>query len=1388
MHFRFLALFSLLSSLPTIVAGSPAFVQVRDAEIRSGTNVSVTFRSPNAAGNLIVAYAVWDNSGSVSITDTRGNRYLSAIGPSKYSQDKANAQVFYAKNVAAGANTVTATFQRAISAYGTLYVLEYSGVDPTDPIDVTSVASGSSSSMSSGSAATTSANTLLLGAGECNMTVTRAGAGYVARTWDFGNVVEDRVVASPGSYSATATQNGSAWVMQMVAFRAASATPADTVAPSIPSGLSATVVSASQINLAWTASSDNVGVAGYKIYRCQGEGCSPATQVASSSGASYADSGLSAATNYGYAVSAFDTAGSESAKSATASAVTLSLPDTTPPVVTLTAPLAGATISGTAVTVSADASDPAATGQVTSGVAGVQFKLDGSNLGSEDTSAPFGVTLDTTAVANGSHVLTAVAWDVAGNTATSSQVTVTVSNTAADTTPPSVSITSPAAGSTVSSTIAVTAAATDDVGVAGVQFKLDGASLGAEDTVAPYSVSWDTSQSLNGGHVLTAVARDAAGNTATAAQVSVTVSNPTPSWPGLLRVDPVNPRYFTDGSGKAILLTADHTWYTLVDSGPTDPPPAFDYAAFLSLLKANSVNLFRMFAWEETRWSEGTTTPWFRSPLPFLRSGPGTALDGKPRFDLTHFNQDYFDRLRQRIIQAGDAGIYVAVQLFEGFSVADKGYPGGSSQSPWPGHPFNRSNNINSINGDSNGDGQGYETETLQDAAVTSLQEAYVRKVIDTVGDLDNVLYEIANESNGCMGSVAWQNHLINYIHTYEAGKSKQHPVGFTTPWPCGSMTDLLASNAEWISPNGDLGYETNPPETSGQKVILADTDHISYPRGDRAWMWKSVTRGLNVAFMDPYDCTAEWSPSGCTFAANANLRANLGYAQRYARRMNLRLMTPQTSLSSTGYLLASPAASVAEYLAYAPSGGSFTVDLSLSTGTFAVEWLDPEDGTVSSGGYVAGGGVRTFITPFAGDAVLYLSNAPATPDTTPPSVPADLSATATSASRVDLAWTASSDNVAVTGYRVYRDGVFLGTADVAAYADTTVSPATTYAYTVSAYDAAGNESAQSLPVMVTTPASPPPDTTAPSVSMTEPAAGATVSGVITVSASASDDVGVAGVQFKLDGNNLGSEDATAPYSASWDTTQAANGAHNVSAVARDAAGNTNTNSISVTVSNTAPASSPVALLQTAALTNDASSKTISSAFTSANTAGSLVVVAVSWDASTSATVSVSDSKGNTYTRATYGTETQNRQSLAVYYASNVKAGSNTVTATFSTASSYRRMAIHEYSGVSATSPLAAIAQNISTSGSAANDGVTSTGASLNAGVLVFGVVMDDSGHANTIAAGTGFVKRRSLNAEDLVTEDRVTAAAGVQAATFTFSVAHSYLAQMAAFKPAGSQ
>ena len=147
------------------------------------------------------------------------------------------------------------------------------------------------------------------------------------------------------------------------------------------------------------------------------------------------------------------------------------------------------------------------------GVQNVQFRVDGNNVGSADTTSPYSVDVNTTTLTNGSHTLSAVARDAAGNTRTSANVTVTVDNSL-----PNVSVTAPAAGALVSGTMSVTATASDNVGVQSVQFRVDGNNVGSADTSSPYSLSLDTNTLTNGTHTLSAVARDAAGNTRTSAE------------------------------------------------------------------------------------------------------------------------------------------------------------------------------------------------------------------------------------------------------------------------------------------------------------------------------------------------------------------------------------------------------------------------------------------------------------------------------------------------------------------------------------------------------------------------------------------------------------------------------------------------------------------------------------------------------------------------------------------------------------------------------------------------------------------------------------------------------------------------------------------------------
>jgi hypothetical protein len=284
---------------------------------------------------------------------------------------------------------------------------------------------------------------------------------------------------------------------------------------------------------------------------------------------------------------------------------------------------------------------------------------------------------------------------------------------------------------------------------------------------------------------------------------------------GPLRTHLKNPRYFTDGSGKAIYLTGSHTWPNLQDQGFYTTTKPFDFNGYLDFLVKHDHNFIRLWRWEQVMGLMDDGKPHHITPHPWQRVGPGEAADGEPKFDLTCFDADYFNRLRTRVTQAGDRGIYVSIMLFEGWGIQ-------FATDGWKYHPFHPANNVNLLGGDPRGNGR--EVFILKDSKFLAVQEAYVRKVIDAVNDLDNVLYEISNECGPY--STEWQYHMIRFIKKVEAGKAKQHPVGMTFQYEGGKNQASMDSPADWISPNPEGGHQHDPPAADGKKVILSDMDH----------------------------------------------------------------------------------------------------------------------------------------------------------------------------------------------------------------------------------------------------------------------------------------------------------------------------------------------------------------------------------------------------------------------------------------------------------------------------------------------------------------------------------------------------------------------------------
>ncbi len=468
-------------------------------------------------------------------------------------------------------------------------------------------------------------------------------------------------------------------------------------------------------------------------------------------------------------------------------------------------------------------------------------------------------------------------------------------------------------------------ASTDNIGVAGYSVYRNGTKV-----ATPASNSYQDSSLTQGtSYTYTISAYDAAGNTSASSAPAVAATPapspddppddpppppPPPAGPitAPLKASTQNSHYFVDGNGKAVLLTGSHTWNDFQDWSANGTTHPFDFAGYVNMLTATHQNFTLLWNTELPNFCSlptGATTNFDVAQMPWQRTGPGTANDGKPKFDLTKFDQSFFDRIRAEVQQLDSVGIYAGVYAYTGewlnvFRCNGDGFP------------LTGTNNVNGIN---DGGGVGALSMTSPNA-LTAVQDAYVEKLVDTLNDMPNVLWATSEESSA--NSSWWNNHQIDHIHAYEASKPFRHPVGYGNMNSEADST-MINTNADWIAPGGRISTSANCGSgTPSCKVMINDSDHSYFgmwndtPQQNRNYVWDNFTNASQVLFMDPYEVYyPRENRNLCVSPVNGicsapdsrwdNVRDNLGYTRLYADRMNLLAMSPQGSRSSTHNVLA---------------------------------------------------------------------------------------------------------------------------------------------------------------------------------------------------------------------------------------------------------------------------------------------------------------------------------------------------------------------------------------------------------------------------------------------------------------------------------------------------
>jgi hypothetical protein len=417
-----------------------------------------------------------------------------------------------------------------------------------------------------------------------------------------------------------------------------------------------------------------------------------------------------------------------------------------------------------------------------------------------------------------------------------------------------------------------------------------------------------------------------------------------------LAVLPSNPYYFQDARGRPVVLVGDYTWGTFSDLD-------FDYVRFLDSLRSRGLNTARVWLW----WGceEITTDPIpARHFEPFLRPGPGTANDGRPKYDLTRFNPVFFERLQAFFRAAQQRGIQLQPIMMDAWML--------KHAELWKLHAFQRDNNINGVDGDPARTGTGTDGAhgfcSLGNPGAMKYQKALVRKIVETINGFDNVRYEIANEN---YYSAEWELALCDYIQEIEKAMPRKH---LTMRRDLPLHSDVVQRWEPALVRRGMLARRVL------RQPLIFDTDWTINKNDDevRAAMWTALVSGGHFDYMDD---ALEYRLGKPYYDPRAALHKQIDFAAAFMKRITPWEMMPDDALVRSGYAFA--LASTNQLAAYLPHGGVVTLDLTRLTGALQGSWFNPRDGGYSESFSVEGGRTHEFKAPDENDWGLLLRHRP---------------------------------------------------------------------------------------------------------------------------------------------------------------------------------------------------------------------------------------------------------------------------------------------------------------------------------------------------------------------------------------------------------------------------
>jgi hypothetical protein len=445
-----------------------------------------------------------------------------------------------------------------------------------------------------------------------------------------------------------------------------------------------------------------------------------------------------------------------------------------------------------------------------------------------------------------------------------------------------------------------------------------------------------------------------------------------------LEICPQHPYYFRDGNRHVVLVgVSDRALFTIWENDKD-----FSWRKYLDDLAAHHLNYVRqdVLSWSALMAPVNYPAQFSNPAWPFARTGPGKAVDGKPKFDLTKIDRSYFEqRIKPFLREAAKRGVYVELTLFEGLR----------ARRDFQQSLYAEQNNINQL-----GLQRGKTTSdtALENPRLMAIQHAYIDKVLAETAEFRNVIYEIANETGG----KRWVAHIIDYIHKHPTHSSHLVSAGEQTTSfdPRKGDNDIVvkhrgqgglyATDADVHNHHAALlRFRAGKPVCHNEYFLFANrsTNDANFPR---KMMWADFTAGGHSNFLD----FAFWRGTGRTLndghpsrSPPSEILRGGQYLLDFLANNNIRFwtMAPHDELATvTGgrktyiFTLAAPGE---EYICYVLGNDPVTITLKLPAGSFTAKWYDPKTGQfLGPAGQIESNGQYIFQTPaFKQDIVLYL-------------------------------------------------------------------------------------------------------------------------------------------------------------------------------------------------------------------------------------------------------------------------------------------------------------------------------------------------------------------------------------------------------------------------------